>query len=389
MVFENELLARDVWVWGARNVGPIIANLLMGSGGSIIGFIDNSAEIQGKKVLGKPVWKPDEIYGKIRKEDIVLCCLTAPNNASIIKQLNEHGIFKNVIEWDPVKYVKHGGFQESLAYFLEEGYEDRIVSKCCCQVDFEQEYFKRIASELARDDRHRFNRKLWEFVYIVHALEENGMLADGRKGLGFAVGEEPLPSYFAAKGVSVLATDLSIESETAALWAQTGQNALGDISKLFNPNIVTKAKFDENVTYMDLDMNHIPDDIGQFDFCWSSCAIEHVGSLELSKQFLKNMIKVLKPRGIAVHTTEFNISSDEETIETGSSVMYRRKDFEEIQEWMNDNNCEITLSFKRTQKEADMYVPIPPYPGGDERNHLNLIIDRFVCTSYALLIKKR
>lgn len=390
----DALLTHKVWIWGTSKRCLFVAKLLISNGVNIVGFTDNDVDMHGKQVLGKTVWDPNEIYGRIKEDIIVICCVAAKNNASIIKQLNENGIYRNIVEWNTVKYED---LKVPLADFLEVGYENRIVSKCCCQVDFEQEYFKRIVSEIGMDYCCKFHRKVWEFVYIIHVLEENGMLTEGKKGLGFAVGEEPLPSYFASKGVEVLATDLSMESETASTWIESGQNAAGDVSRLFRSNIVTKSKFDENVTYMDLDMNHIPDDIGKFDFCWSSCAIEHVGGLELSKQFLKNMIKILKPGGIAVHTTEFNLWSNDETIENGFNVIYRRKDFEEIQKWMNDNKCEMVLSFKRTQKEADTYLPLPPYvalplyPGldHDRRNHLNLILDNFVSTSYGLIIKKQ
>jgi hypothetical protein len=42
------------------------------------------------------------------------------------------------------------------------------------------------------------HRKHWEFCAIAQSLDERGMLAKGRVGLGFAVGREFLPSAFAA-----------------------------------------------------------------------------------------------------------------------------------------------------------------------------------------------
>jgi len=179
-----------------------------------------------------------------------------------------------------------------------------------------------------------------------------------------------------------------LSKETAELWANSGQNAGGDINKLWRPSILSKDDFDKHVIYRDVDMNEIPADIGQFDFCWSSCAIEHVGGLELSKRFLKNMINVLKPGGIAVHTTEFNLWSNEDTIEDGISVIYRRKDFEELKDWYSQHDCSLELSFKRGTGSVEMFLPLPPYEDGDTRNHLNLIIGQYASTSYALIIKK-
>ena len=47
------------------------------------------------------------------------------------------------------------------------------------------------------------------------------MLEQRNKGLGFAVGLEPLPSYFAPRYIKVLATDLwEIESAEKWYWNQ-------------------------------------------------------------------------------------------------------------------------------------------------------------------------
>ena len=171
------------------------------------------------------------------------------------------------------------------------------------------------------------------------------MLKEGKKGLGFAVGTEPLPAYFASKGCNILATDLGSDNEDASGWITTGQNASGNKNILNGNNLCSEEVFNERVKYRNLNMNDITTDINGFDFCWSSCAIEHVGSLEKSKLFLKNMMKTLKPGGIAIHTTEFNLSSDEDTIMDGDSVIYRKKDTIEIAEWLRSEGHEINIDF--------------------------------------------
>ena len=118
------------------------------------------------------------------------------------------------------------------------------------------------------------HRKSWEFSYITLALQERGMLREGKKGLGFAVGCEPLPAFFASKGCEILATDLRMDSEGAEVWANTGQHAAGDMRKLNSLGLCPADVFQKKVRYSDLDMNDIPEDLhGKFDFCWSSCAI--------------------------------------------------------------------------------------------------------------------
>jgi hypothetical protein len=66
------------------------------------------------------------------------------------------------------------------------------------------------------------HRKLWEWAAISQALDERGMLADGKRGIGFAVGTEPLASLFASRGATIDATDYLADDDG---WADTGQNA--------------------------------------------------------------------------------------------------------------------------------------------------------------------
>lgn len=128
------------------------------------------------------------------------------------------------------------------------------------------------------------HRKMWEWCAIAQALEERGMLREGRAGCGFAVGKEPLTSLFASLGAKVTATDaFSIGAEG---WADTNQHAAA-LEDIYFPEIVTEELFHRNVEFQFADMRNaatFPDQ--QFDFLWSSCAFEHLGSLEAGERFV-------------------------------------------------------------------------------------------------------
>lgn len=69
-------------------------------------------------------------------------------------------------------------------------------------------------------------------------------------------------------------------------------------------------------------MNNMPEKYNNdFDFIWSSCALEDLSALEHGIKFILNSLRMLKPGGIAVHTKEFNVSSNFETIESGETVL--------------------------------------------------------------------
>jgi hypothetical protein len=71
-------------------------------------------------------------------------------------------------------------------------------------------------------ERRNIHRKAWEWCAIADALHQRGMLQPERTGAGFAVGTEPLASAFAARGVSILATDLGTDE---AGWINTNEHA--------------------------------------------------------------------------------------------------------------------------------------------------------------------
>ena len=232
----------------------------------------------------------------------------------------------------------------------------------------------------------RYSRKEWEFETICGTLDKLGMLIPGKTGIGFAVGQEPLPAYFASRGCVILASDLSPEADTEGLWSDTNQNTMGSLSNLNKFNICPQDIFEKKVSYRDIDMNCIPEDIGVYDFCWSTCAIEHIGSLENSINFLKNMLTVLKPGGVAIHTTEINLSSNISTIVHGNSAIFRDRDIQEVYQWMTKQGHSMKVDFTRGNTDMDVRMPVTGKEYTDYM--LNCNIEGYNSTSFAFIIIK-
>ena len=167
------------------------------------------------------------------------------------------------------------------------------------------------------------HRKLWELAYLLQALHENGLIAEGRRGLVFGAGEEPIPSYLAARGVAVTVTDLARDAAMASGWATTGQH-VASLDQAFQAHLVDRATFDRLVDFRVADMNAIPADLTGYDFCWSICALEHLGSIEKGLAFIENALATLKPGGVAVHTTEFNVDPRGPTNDHWPTVLFKR-----------------------------------------------------------------
>lgn len=257
------------------------------------------------------------------------------------------------------------------------------VSQMCTSAQFDEPAYDHWVSVM-QTQKH-MHRKQWEFVYVMQVLDRYGMLQSNSRGLGFGCGHEQLPAIFAARGCSIVATDLSAEDARSAGWSASNQHSAG-LDQLRYSNICPPERFDEAVTYRPVDMNAIPEDLTSFDFCWSSCALEHLGSIRAGLDFIVNSLRPLKVGGIAVHTTELNLISDEDTIDNESTVLFRRSDFERLALELISHGHEVAqFCYDQGDKPLDRHVDMPPY---SDDNHLKLALNRFVTTSFGIIVRK-
>ncbi len=257
-------------------------------------------------------------------------------------------------------------------------------SELCKAKDFYREWYKRWCHEMGEEPN--FHRKQWEFVYIMQALSERGCIQPGKRGIVFAVGSEPLPSVFAKYGCDILATDIFPEEGIAKGWDNNNQLCFG-LDSLYKCDICDRETFNNRVEYMAVDMNSIPADLRNFDFNWSSCSFEHLGTIKKGFDFLKNQLKTLKPGGWAVHTTEYNISSNDETQDNNDTVIYRKKDIDQIvEELRQEGHFVEELDFSLGGLPQDFQVDVQPH---QQKVHVKLQIDKYVVTSIGLIIRKK
>jgi cyclopropane fatty-acyl-phospholipid synthase-like methyltransferase len=219
----------------------------------------------------------------------------------------------------------------------------------------------------------------------------------GARGLGFGCGEEALASYLASRGVAVTVTDLPPDEMQAGGWRDSNQHA-ATLDQAYHPHLVERARFDDLVSLRAVDMNALPADLVDYDFCWSVCAFEHLGTIDKGLAFVEASLRTLKPGGLAVHTTEFNIDPRGATIEAGPSVLFQRQHFTRLAERLRAQGHHVAeLDFDVGDKPMDRFVDLPPYRHelaeelGDWHgagDHLKLVIDGFISTCFGLIIRK-
>jgi len=142
--------------------------------------------------------------------------------------------------------------------------------------------------------------------------------------------------------------------------------------------------FDRAVTFREVDMRDIPSDLHGFDFTWSACAFEHLGSLAAGQEFILRQMDCLRPGGYAVHTTEFNVGSNTRTVGVGDTVLYRRRDLDYLVKALRSLGHAVDIDYETGTSPADLHVDHPPWSGP----HLKIQLGRYVATSMALIIEK-
>ena len=270
-----------------------------------------------------------------------------------------------------------------------------LTSRVCRQADIEHDWLRHWCGRLRMVPT--YHRKVWEDCFVLQALWEAGALAPGRRALGFAVGREALPSFLAGEGLEVLATDLHAGDGRARDWIDSGQHAAGPgaADPLFHPELVAEAEFRRLVRQRDVDMAAIPAELqqGGFDLVWSVCAMEHLGSLERGEAFVLQAMRCLRPGGIAVHTTEYNLDAEGGTMRGGPTVLYQRRHLDRLAARLAAAGHHMLPIDEAPGTEVfDRFVDLPPYPHEAspfappaDTPHLRLTLDGFPATSVGIV----
>ena len=390
---EDDISTASFYVWGAglncRHFFDQLNFLGWDSKKMVRAIIDNNVDKQGQVCFGVRVRSPQEILSACPsgKGALIVICSSDKALLEIEAVINRDFPESVYGRYQEIEYDSQRDFKTKYGEFMAEGDDCRLISRCMRYDDWERPSFVSHLQNMKIYEPKRHIRKPWELAYTAEVLDKAGVLQKGKKGLGFAVGTERLPSYFASMGVEVTASDLAADKIDSQGWIATNQNAGGNLSKLHYSDLCSINDFMDNVRYRDIDMNHMPEDERGYDFCWSICAIEHVGSLQLSLEFMKNMLTVLRPGGWAVHTTEFNLSSNDTTVYEGGTVLWRRRDVEYLQRWMLAHGHQMEITFERGKQLEDYHVEMSPFHY-TYKDLISFYYAGYITTGFALVIRK-
>jgi hypothetical protein len=237
--------------------------------------------------------------------------------------------------------------------------------------------------ELEAEPETQYHRKIWEWCFILEALQQSGLVAPGSRALGFGVGHERIPAILAARGVSVVGTDLPGD---AGDWATSGQHAAA-LDELRADTICPPERFERLVSFRPVDMNALPEDLTDFDLLWSSCALEHLGDPERGTAFVVDSLRCLRPGGVAVHTTELRVEGDTD-FDLGGTVLYSLRTMERLIARLRLHGHHVGANLHIPwDTEPDRFVDEPPY--ANLPYHFKLRVGGEITTSFGLVVTKR
>lgn len=247
--------------------------------------------------------------------------------------------------------------------------------------DFQAAWLLQACRELCIEPR--LHRQVWEYAFLLSACRRLGLLQPGRRALGVGTHDDPLTSCLTAHGLEVVL--LAEDSAPAQV-----------MERAFRPALVGRARFDALASVEPPNLLSEPFRLaGQFDLCWTTQALERQGSVTAGLGMAHAMIHTLRPGGVALLTTEFDLGLTG-THARGSSAItvFGRTELERLREELAAaGHAMAPLDVAWGTGVLDSYIDMPPYagdpqaqPGRAEPPHLKLLIEGTVATRIGLVL---
>jgi len=177
---------------------------------------------------------------------------------------------------------------------------DKNWQKLCAAEDFSHVDFQNVLNNIFQKPA-TYHRKQWEFVVIYLNLLANNKIEKDMVGASFGAGREPLIYLIGSQVKEFTATDLYVFN--------TGwQTAKINEQQTCRDFVMEKAPKNLDVSGIlveEMDMRNLDFADSSLDFCYSSCAFEHIGHEDDFIKHLEEVKRVLKEDGVYVMTTEY------------------------------------------------------------------------------------
>lgn len=142
------------------------------------------------------------------------------------------------------------------------------------------------------------HRKAWEYALCLEGLDQLGCVNPGASAIAIGAGTEPPLFYYTSRIKRMVATDLYDSPDHE-----------GTPAMLVDPSRFAPFQYDREK----LEVYRMPGDRlefadGTFDFAFCLSSIEHFGSRDVQAQSMSEIMRVLRPGGVACIITEVILS---------------------------------------------------------------------------------
>lgn len=176
--------------------------------------------------------------------------------------------------------------------------KDLPLNKVISESDFGQPELRELIQDILPAAGDRRHRKLWEFGMAALALKRGKALRSDALGLSVGAGHEPILYWLTKKIRWLIATDL---------YADAGEWASGEasVTMLADPDSFAPYPYERRrLTPVHMDALDLRFEDGMFDFAFSMGSIEHFGGFDAAVDALREMARVVRPKGVVAVTTE-------------------------------------------------------------------------------------
>lgn len=220
------------------------------------------------------------------------------------------------------------------------------TSKICDAADWFDPEVKNIIEHDLQESA-RLHRKQWEFAMIFLTLQKLGFLQSDKIGLSLGGGNERVLYSIAKHIKKLIVTDLYDNNTSWDCARTTDPTEFIRSSKPFPID-------DEKIEALKMDMRNLDFDDNSFDFCYSSCAIEHIGEDKDFLQHFNEVSRVLKDGGIYVLTTELQFG--DQTIPDSNNYIFSKK---YITDLISESNLQPVLDVNCELSRNEINFPFP------------------------------
>jgi len=142
------------------------------------------------------------------------------------------------------------------------------------------------------------------------------------------------------------------------------------------------------VRFEAVDMNAIPAALrrGEFSMTYSAGSLEHLGGIDAGIDFFVRQMECLKPGGVAIHTTELNLSSKTSTLNSSSLCLFREQDLCRLADKLRAHgDTLLSIDIGLSDEPEDQIVDVPPWTNPI---HLKLLLAGHTFTSVLLIARR-